>query len=103
MDNGWTLCGNLLRFYFFDGTCHCNSCLYLFALDCLASKKSSGRNGLLLVVIYFDFVDCYRRISIPYVTRRFDTTLDKFKILTQTYQLVLSKHHIGNLVDNKVF
>ena len=40
--------------------------------------KSSGRNGLLLVVIYFDFVDCYRRISIPYVTRRFDTTLDKF-------------------------
>lgn len=39
--------------YFFDGTCYCNSCLYLFALNCFLTKKNDGRNGLLLVVIAF--------------------------------------------------
>ena len=49
-------------------------------------------------------MDCYRRISIPYVTRRFDTTLDKFGNLDTNLSVgFLSKHPIGNLVDNKVF
>ena len=49
-------------------------------------------------------MDCYRRISIPYVTGRFDTTLDKFGNLDTNLSVgLLSKHHIGNPVDNKVF
>ena len=52
----------------------------------------------------FDFVDCYRRISIPYVTRRFDTTLDKFGNLDTNLSVgLLSKYLLGNFVDNKVF
>ena len=39
-DNGRRFVEIYLRFYFFDGTCHCNSCLYLFALDCFLPKKT---------------------------------------------------------------
>ena len=49
-------------------------------------------------------MDCYRRISIPYVTRRFDTTLDKFGNLDTNLSVgLLSKYLLGNFVDNKVF
>ena len=67
-------------------------------------KKNGGRNGLLRVVISFSPMDCYRGLFIPYVTRRFDTTLDKFGNLDTNLSVgFLSKHHIGNPVDNKVF
>ena len=50
-------------------------------------------------------MDCYRGLFLPHVTRRFDTTLDKFgNSWTKTYQLgFYLKHPIGNFVDNKVF
>lgn len=40
--------------------------------------KNDGRNGLLRVVIAFSPTDCDRGLFLPHVTRRFDTTLDKF-------------------------
>ena len=79
-------CRNLLRFYLLNRSSSCNSYLYLFTLDCLASKKS-GQNGLQLVVIYFLILWIATEVISFRVTRRFDTTLDKFEILTQTYQL----------------
>lgn len=52
----------------------------------------------------FDFVDCYRRVSLPYVTRRFGTTLDKFGNSDTNLSVgLLSKHLVGNLVDNEAF
>ena len=52
----------------------------------------------------FDFVDCYRGLFIPYVIRRFDTTLDKFGNPDKNVSVgLLSKHPVGNFVDNKVF
>ena len=52
----------------------------------------------------FDFVDCYRRVSLPNVARRFDTTLDKFGNSDTNLSVgILSKHLIGDLVDNEAF
>lgn len=49
-------------------------------------------------------MDCYRGLFLPHVTRRFDTTLDKFGIPDKNVSVgLLSKHPIGNFVDNKVF
>ena len=49
-------------------------------------------------------MDCYRGLFIPYVTRRFDTTLDKFGIPDKNVSVgLLSKHLVGNLVGNEAF
>ena len=51
--------------------------------------------------LFLIFVDCYRRVSLPHVARRFDTTLDKFGIPDKNLSVgLLSKHLIGNPVDN---
>lgn len=51
----------------------------------------------------FDFVDCYRGLFLPHVARRFDTTLDKFGNPDTNLSVgLLSKHLVGNSVDNKV-
>ena len=55
---------------------------------------------------YFFLVllDCYRGLFLPHVTRRFDTTLDKFGNPDTNLSVgLLSKHLVGNFVDNKVF
>ena len=52
----------------------------------------------------FDFMDCDRGLFIPYVIRRFDTPLDKFGNPDKNVSVgLLSKHPVGNFVDNKVF
>lgn len=67
-------------------------------------KKNDGRNGLLLVVIAFSPMDCDRGLFLPHVTRRFDTTLDKFGNPDTNVSVgLLSKHFVRNFVDNKVF
>ena len=49
-------------------------------------------------------MDCYRGLFLPHVTRRFDTTLDKFGIPDKNVSVgLLSKHLIGNPVDNEAF
>ena len=49
-------------------------------------------------------MDCYRRVSLPHVARRFDTALDKFGNSDANLSVgLLSKHFVGNFVDNKVF
>lgn len=45
-----------------------------------------------------------RGLFLPHVTRRFDTTLDKFGNPDTNVSVgLLSKHFVGNFVDNKVF
>jgi len=49
-------------------------------------------------------MDCYRGLFIPHVTRRFNPTLDKFGNPDTNLSVgLLSKHLVGNFVDNKVF
>ena len=49
-------------------------------------------------------MDCYRRVSLSHVARRFDTTLDKFRNSDKNLSVgLLSKHLIGNLVGNEAF
>ncbi|ADM91542.1 pyrimidine-nucleoside phosphorylase [Streptococcus pneumoniae GA17545] len=49
-------------------------------------------------------MDCDRGLFLPHVTRRFDTTLDKFGNPDTNVSVgLLSKHFVGNFVDNKVF
>ena len=67
-------------------------------------KKTMDEMACCWKLSIFDFVDCYRRVSLPYVIRRFDTTLDKFGIPDTNLSVgLLSKHFVGNFVDNKVF
>jgi len=52
----------------------------------------------------FDFVDCDRGLFLPHVTRRFDTTLDKFGNSDTNLSVgLLSKHFVGNFVDSEIF
>ena len=49
-------------------------------------------------------MDCYRGLFLPHVTGRFDTTLDKFGNPDTNLSVgLLSKHLVGDSVDNKVF
>ena len=49
-------------------------------------------------------MDCDRGLFLPHVDRRFATTLDKFRNLDTNLSVgLLSKHPVGNFVDNKVF
>ena len=49
-------------------------------------------------------MDCYRGLFLPHVARRFDTTLDKFGNSDTNLSVgLLSKHLIGNPVDNEIF
>lgn len=49
-------------------------------------------------------MDCDRGLFLPHVTRRFDTTLDKFGNPDTNVSVgLLSKHFVRNFVDNKVF
>ena len=46
-------------------------------------------------------MDCYRGLFLPYVARRFGTALDKFgNSDTNLSVRLLSKHLVGNFVDN---
>ena len=51
---------------------------YLFALDCLATQKTVDETACCWKLCLFSPMDCYRRVSLPHVTRRFNPTLDKF-------------------------
>ena len=49
-------------------------------------------------------MDCYRGLFLPYVTRRFDTTLDKFGNPDTNLSVgLLSKHFVGNPIDSEIF
>lgn len=49
-------------------------------------------------------MDCDRGLFLPHVTRRFDTTLDKFGIPDKNVSVgLLSKHFVGNPIDNEIF
>ena len=64
-------------------------------------KKTVDEMACCWKLSIFDFVDCYRRVSLPHVARRFDTTLDKFGIPDKNVSVgLLSKHLVGNFVDN---
>ena len=53
---------------------------------------------------FFSPMDCYRGLFLPHVTGRFDTTLDKLGNPDTNVSVgLLSKHPVGNFVDNKVF
>ena len=52
----------------------------------------------------FDFVDCDRGLFLPHVTRRFDTTLDKFGNPDTNLSVgLLFKHFVGNPIDSEIF
>ena len=54
--------------------------------------------------VFLVLMDCYRGLFIPHVTRRFNPTLDKFGNPDKNVSVgLLSKHPVGNFVDNKVF
>ncbi len=85
----------------FVETYYVNSCLYLFALDCLAIQKTVDETACCWKLCLFSPMDCYRGLFIPHVTRRFNPTLDKFGNPDKNVSVgLLSKHPVGNFVDN---
>ena len=100
-DNGRRFEEIYYGFTFFDGTCHCNSCLSLFAPDCFLPKKTVDEMACCWKLSIFDFVDCYRGLFLPHVARRFGTALDKFGNPDKNVSIgLLSKYFVGNFVDN---
>ena len=79
-------------------------------------KGVNADNGRRFVETYYGFTFlmehailtavfiCYRGLFIPHVTRRFNPTLDKFGNPDTNLSVgLLSKHLVGNFVDNKAF
>ena len=67
-------------------------------------KKTVDETACCWKLCLFSPMDCYRRVSLPHVTRRFNPTLDKFGNPDTNLSVgLLSKHLVGNFVDNKVF
>ena len=103
-DNGRRFVEIYYGFTFFDGTCHCNSYLYLFALDCLATQKTVDETACCWKLCLFSPMDCYRGLFIPHVTRRFGTTLDKFGSSDKNVSVgLLSNILLGILLIIKYF
>ena len=49
-------------------------------------------------------MDCDRGLFLPHVTRRFDTTLDKFGNPDKNVSVgLLFKHFVGNHIDSEIF
>ena len=67
-------------------------------------KKTVDEMACCWKLCLFSSMDCYRGLFIPYVIRRFNPTLDKFGNPDKNVSVgLLSKHPVGNFVDNKVF
>ncbi|VKN81201.1 membrane protein (pseudogene) [Streptococcus pneumoniae] len=86
-DNGICFVETYYGFTFFDGTCYCNSCLYLFVFNCFLTKKRWAKwiaaGSYCFLVLWIATEGYFFRMSLEDLIRLW-TSLE---ILTQTYQL----------------